>query len=123
MKRFIYTLLLAITTSAGGAYAQAFTAVERVPSTGIRTGSPVQHVITAFPNPAQSYTTIVLHSRSRQRLVAEVLDFNGNLYHTQAYAPGIDQVNIELGNLERGQYLIRIRETGRRTESVRIIKN
>lgn len=124
MKHWICTLGLLIgITGFNSAYGQAFQPLNRNAGYNDAAMASAPRVITAFPNPAQNQTTVVLAYRTRSHAVAEVLDYNGNLYKSYAFSPGTDQMTIDLGTLERGNYIVRIVEPGRRAEMVKLIKN
>src|SRR5687768_14967625 len=61
-----------------------------------------------YPNPAINSTTVVLNYIPVRKVYIELVDFNGNIRRSYAFAPGGNKLSIDVGFLESGNYIMRI---------------
>ena len=83
----------------------------------------VAPVDVVFPNPANSQTTVVLNYIPIEKVYVDVVDHNGNVHFTQVYAPGGRYLNLDVSFLDRGFYVLRIRERTGLLQVVRLVKS
>ena len=117
MKKILLSLsiFLALATVAN---AQAFyrnSETEQVAAQGA--------ILNMFPNPALNNTTVVLNYIPRQRMTVDIVDFNGNVRRSFAFSPGGRQLSFDVGFLEAGYYVVRVREAGRLVDRTKLLKS
>jgi hypothetical protein len=117
MKKLILIVLFA-TGMGSQTFAQAFTRNNLQPAQH-ESISPVQAV---FPNPATSNTSVLLSQPAQQRVYVDLVDQKGHIVTTYVFAPGGRQLTFDVGFLEGGYYILRVREPGRYVSAVRLVK-
>jgi hypothetical protein len=80
-------------------------------------------VLNLFPNPSVNYATIVLNYIPVNRINIDLVDFNGNLLRRFAFSPGSQQMSIDVSDLERGFYILRVRERNSLVDILKLVKN
>lgn len=75
-----------------------------------------------YPNPAISQTNIVLPEIARQRVNVYLIDLQGTIMRTYAFAPGGNQFYIDISSIPVGIYSLRIEQKGMRPQNVRLVK-
>lgn len=82
--------------------------------------------VVVFPNPTAGQLSVELTSVASRKMQLELVDINGRLLHSQqAEVPaGVQTLTMDIASLAAGQYMLRVKDTGKKTESVyRIQKN
>jgi len=79
-------------------------------------------IVNLFPNPAINNATVVLNYAPAQKVFVDVVDFNGEIRRSFAFLPGGRQLTFDVGFLDRGYYVIRVREASRLVDIVKLIK-
>jgi|GEM_PF-2959925 len=117
MKKLILILGLLFFTSGSEAIAQAFSrnTVQSYELTDTK-------IVNMFPNPAVNHATVVLNYTPRRQTTIDMVDFNGQIRRSFAFAPGGNQFSFDVGFLERGHYVVRVRESGRLIDVARLVK-
>lgn len=113
-------LILSISTIAAFAITPAFSqnfAANNVVVTEYQNVSTL-----VFPNPAINSTTVALNYIPTRRTFVDIVDFNGNIRRTYAFAPGGNKLTVEVGFLEQGYYALRIREANTLIDRVKFVK-
>lgn len=66
-----------------------------------------------YPNPASNNANFVITAPEQQRVSIEIVNVSGQLMHsqTQVLPSGKTQVNLEVGRLTNGSYILRVRNT------------
>ena len=82
-----------------------------------------QHIETLFPNPALNNATVILNYLPDQKVYVDIIDFNGNLRRSFAFLPHGRQLSFDVGFLEEGYYIIRVREGYRLIDITRLLKS
>lgn len=75
-----------------------------------------------YPNPVINYASVLLPSVALRRVSVTVLDFNGNILLSRVYRPGGNQVNLDLSDVPKGMYSLRVQEQGFPPEMVKLVK-
>jgi hypothetical protein len=75
-----------------------------------------------YPNPAIHSTTVVLNYIPVSKVFIDLVDFNGNIRRSYAFAPGGNKLSIDVGFLESGYYIMRIREGAGLIDIVKLVK-
>ncbi|HTM64978.1 MAG TPA: T9SS type A sorting domain-containing protein [Flavipsychrobacter sp.] len=80
-------------------------------------------VLNLFPNPAVNNASVVLSYLPAERTFVDILDFNGQLRRSFSFNPGGRQLNFNVSFLERGYYIVRVREGDRLIDIIKMVKN
>jgi hypothetical protein len=115
------TLLLLLTAAAFSgtkAHAQAFTTPVSEEGMYVTPG-----IANMFPNPAMNQTTVVLNYLPGNPVYVELVDFNGNIRRSYAFTAGGQQLSFDVSFLERGLYVVRVREASRLVDMVKLVKS
>jgi len=116
MKQMILVFGL-IAMCCGKANGQAFT------QQPVASDMPLESaIINMFPNPATNFTTVVLRYDAVQEITIDVVDYNGQIRRSFRFAPGGRQLSFDISFLERGNYVIRLRETARLLDIAKLVK-
>jgi hypothetical protein len=75
-----------------------------------------------FPNPAVNSTTVLLSYTPMRRVIIDIVDFNGNIRRSYAFAPGGNRFTVDVGFLEQGYYVLRVREGAALLSRTKLIK-
>ena len=75
-----------------------------------------------YPNPAISQANIVLPQIAKQRVNVYLIDLQGTIMQTYAFAPGGNQLYIDISSVPVGIYSLRIEQKGMRSQNVRLVK-
>lgn len=119
MKKILLSLAIVAAAGIDQVNAQAF----------YRNNDATEVVMTAgrienlFPNPALNSTTIVLDYIPLQKIFVDIVDFNGQVRRTFAFTPGTRQLSFDVGFLESGYYVVRVREAGRLVDRTKLLKS
>jgi len=84
--------------------------------------APEWRITNLFPNPAINSATVVLNYIPAQMIFVDVVDFNGEIRRSFSFTPGGRQLTFDVGFLERGYYVIRVREASRLIDMVKLLK-
>lgn len=79
--------------------------------------------IVMYPNPANNETRVILPYITRNKIIVSILDLNGNIWQSQAYAPGGNAFDVDVTMLPSGIYSLRIQEYGYPPVSVKLVKH
>jgi hypothetical protein len=120
IMKLLYIILVVILFPFFG-YSQAF--FENRTSDMPQERFPEARIINAFPNPVQNNLTIVLNYLPVRRFTVEIIDFNGRLRRSFAFAPGGQQISMDLSFLDPGDYVVRVLQSGRLVDRTRILKS
>jgi len=80
-------------------------------------------VLNLFPNPAINNASVVLSYLPARRTFVDILDFNGQLRKSFSFNPGGRQLNFNVSFLERGYYIVRVREDNRLIDVIKMVKD
>jgi hypothetical protein len=80
-------------------------------------------ILNLFPNPANNNASVVLSYLPARRTFVDILDFNGQLRRSFSFSPGGRQLNFNVSFLERGYYIVRVREGDRLIDMIKMVKN
>ena len=86
----------------------------------VATVEPVASLV--FPNPAVNSTTVLLNYTPFRRVVIDIVDFNGNVRRSYVFAPGGNRFTVDVGFLEQGYYVLRVREGAALISRTKLIK-
>ena len=75
-----------------------------------------------YPNPATSNAHIILPNLALRKISVFVVDFRGQIMKSWIFAPGGDQVDIDISSLPIGEYSIRVQEEGFPADNLRLVK-
>jgi hypothetical protein len=121
MKKILLALAILLTISAQSE-AQAF--YRDFSDNGYYTGNNTQFgVLNLFPNPAINNASVVLSYLPAKRTFVDILDFNGQLRRSFGFNPGGRQLNFNVSFLERGYYIVRVREGDRLIDIIKMVKD
>lgn len=122
MKKVLLALAIMLTINAES-YAQAF--YRDVSDGGYYTNANVTEarVLKLFPNPAINNASVVLTYLPEKRTYVDILDFNGQVRRSFGFNPGGRQLNFNVSFLERGYYIVRVREGDRLIDVLKMVKN
>lgn len=79
-------------------------------------------VVNVFPNPAINHMTVVLSHQLMRRTHIDIIDFNGNVRRSFTFAPGNYRFDLEVGFLNRGYYVLWVREGSLLLDRVKFVK-
>jgi hypothetical protein len=51
-----------------------------------------------------------------------ILDMNGNIHRSLVYAPGGNELEIDMGPVQAGMYSLRVQQAGFQPQSARLMK-
>ena len=95
-------------------------------SFGANNPEPVDYYESAltwvYPNPAINTTTILLSYIPARKVVVDLIDFSGNIRRSYVFAPGGNELSVDVSFLERGYYVLRIREGAALIDRVKLVK-
>lgn len=75
-----------------------------------------------YPNPAINQTRVVLPTIAIRPVHAYITDMQGAVINHLVYAPGGDQIDIDVTSLRSGLYSIRVQEEGNTIRVARLLK-
>jgi hypothetical protein len=75
-----------------------------------------------YPNPATSTAHIVLPDIALEKVRVYIIDLRGRIMQSLTFAPGGDQLDLDISNLPDGDYSIRVQELGFEPENIRLVK-
>lgn len=78
--------------------------------------------IILYPNPAINTAHIILPDVALEKVQVYIINLQGSIIQSLVFAPGGDQLDIDVSNLPAGDYSIRILQQGFEPEHVRLIK-
>ena len=78
--------------------------------------------ILMYPNPVIAQTRIVLPDPAINVVHVDVIDLNGRLLISSAYAPGTQLLDVDMSMLAQGLYAVRIREKGKAMQYIKAMK-
>ncbi|RYD59353.1 MAG: DUF4394 domain-containing protein [Sphingobacteriales bacterium] len=81
-----------------------------------------QHDLLLYPNPAVNQTRVVLPTVAVQPIHAYVTDMQGAVINHFVYAPGGNEIDIDVTSLRSGLYSIRVQEEGNTVRVARFSK-
>lgn len=82
--------------------------------------------VVVFPNPSAEQLNIELTSVASRKMKLELIDINGRLVHTQQteVPAGVQTLSMNIASLAAGQYVLRVKDTVKNTQSTyKIQKN
>ncbi len=79
------------------------------------------YIITAFPNPVQSYVTLRVEAESFENMTFRLYDFNGRLIEQNPIQGNLTNISFEA--LIPAVYVITIIEENKKITTLKIIKN
>ncbi|HRO43381.1 MAG TPA: T9SS type A sorting domain-containing protein [Flavipsychrobacter sp.] len=91
-------------------------------NSSLQTTQAKTRIMTMFPNPATNHTTIVLNYIPAQRTVVDIVDYNGHIRQSFQFSAGGNQLSFDLSSLERGYYIVRVREAARLVDIAKLVK-
>jgi hypothetical protein len=75
-----------------------------------------------YPNPAATYTRIILEQNTTQPVTVSVINMNGVLVRSYEYSSGSGRFNIDVSSLPDGIYSLQVQERGKKAQSVQLSK-
>jgi hypothetical protein len=80
-------------------------------------------VTNVFPNPVINSASIVLNYTPLSRINIDLVDFNGQLRRKYVFNPGNHAMSIDVSDLDKGFYVLRVREQNILVDIVKLVKN
>lgn len=78
--------------------------------------------VLVYPNPVINTTRIVLNTIPLNSVTVEVIDMNGDVARVYHYAPGNNQLDVDMSRLPVGIYSARVLTGGLLTHNLKIVK-
>lgn len=79
--------------------------------------------VIAYPNPTVDYINVIMPDIATNRIHAYLHDLQGARILSYVFAPGGNQISIDMTSLPEGMYNLRIFEEGYNMQMIRIVKN
>lgn len=121
MKKIYITIVIALVATMLSVHVHAQAFYKEQPQ--MYAGYFPAQVINLYPNPARNAATVVLNYTPQDRITVDLVDFSGNLRRTFTFNGGAKAFRFDVGFLERGYYLIRVREENRLIDVLRLQKS
>lgn len=75
-----------------------------------------------YPNPVANVARILLPYVPQHRVNVIMLNFNGNIVQSWIYAPGGNQLDVDMTAVPGGLYSLRVQEYGYLPDFIKVIK-
>ena len=75
-----------------------------------------------YPNPTNNTVRVLLPYVAENAVSVTILDLNGNIYRSLVYAPGGNELEIDVGAIPAGMYSLRVQQAGFQPQSARLMK-
>lgn len=75
-----------------------------------------------YPNPVVANTHIVLNQISRSNVVVTIVNMNGMVERTYQYAPGTQNLDVDMSRLAAGMYSIRVSGADVPSHNLKVVK-
>ncbi len=121
MKKIYIAIVMALAAASISVRSKAQAFYKEQPP--VYSGYYPAEVINLYPNPARNAATVVLNYAPQDRVAIDLVDFSGNLRRTFTFNAGGRAFRFDVGFLERGYYLIRVREENRLIDILRLQKS
>ena len=118
MKRKLLISTLAFSLAIPEARSQAFYKPDPASLTVVE-----RRIVNLFPNPALNHATVVLNYQPAEQVYVDLIDFNGQVRRSFGFAPGGNQLSFDVGFLERGYYVVLLRDAYRLIDRVKLVKS
>ena len=79
-------------------------------------------ILEVYPNPAASYTRVILDANTTEPTTVSVINMNGVLVQSLEYAAGASRFDIDVSSLPEGLYALQIQERGKEPQSIQLSK-
>lgn len=84
--------------------------------------APVTEAKTLYPNPAVSFTNVLLRRITDNPVQVLILDFNGVIRSNFSFDPGGNNLYLDISNLPKGLYVVQVKERGKEVQSLKLVK-
>lgn len=85
-------------------------------------GSYQTEAASVYPNPAISYTNVLLSEPAQQKVYIYIVNLNGQVQQSLAFDPGGNNYFIDVSSLPAGLYSMQVQESGKRPVSLKLSK-
>jgi len=79
-------------------------------------------ILEVYPNPAISYTRVILTAPTTERSTVSVVNMNGVLVSSLEYPAGAARFDIDVSALPDGLYAVQVQEQGKVPQSIQLSK-
>ena len=79
-------------------------------------------ILEMYPNPAATYTRVVLDAYTTEPVTLSIVNMNGVLVRSYEYSAGASRFDIDVSSLPDGIYALQIQERGKEAQSVQLSK-
>ena len=79
-------------------------------------------IYSVYPNPAYTYTRILLADNTTQPVTVSVVNMNGVLVRSYEYSAGSGRFDIDISSLPDGLYALQVQERGKQAQSIQLAK-
>ncbi len=117
MKQMIWIAGIIAIMNTHNADAQAFSK-----STAAVTSAENTRIVNLYPNPARTVTTVVLSYIPREKIMVDIIDYNGQIRRSYEFPPGENRFNLDIGFLENGNFVLYVRQQAVIIDVVKIVK-
>ncbi len=76
-----------------------------------------------YPNPAATYTRIILAGVTTETTTVSIVNFNGVLVRSYEYGAGASRFDIDISSLPDGLYALQVQERGKEAQSIQLSKS
>lgn len=76
-----------------------------------------------YPNPATTYTRILLNGATTEPVTVSVVNYNGVMVQSFRYPAGSGRFDIDISSLPDGLYALQVQEQGKEPQSIQLSKS
>jgi hypothetical protein len=79
-------------------------------------------ILEVYPNPAATYTRIVLDNYTTEPTTLSIINMNGVLVRSYEYGAGSGRFDIDVSSLPDGIYALQVQERGKEAQTIQLSK-
>ena len=80
-------------------------------------------IVTVYPNPALTYTRIVLSENTTEQVTVSIINMNGVIVRGYQYPVGSRVFDLDVSSLPDGLYALQVQERGKEAQSIQLAKS
>ncbi len=81
------------------------------------------HIDQVYPNPATTYTRILLTGATTEPVTVSIINYNGVVVQSFLYPAGSGRFDIDISSLPDGLYALQVQEQGKEPQSIQLSKS